>query len=103
MPANRSNAFGMCQLVRLVTQLVPTFAGMDVPWAPADNSYHSYELRYDPGLQTADLWIDGTQRVTGYRGLSQFQGDGDFLFGATVWESHRAVASFQNVRFEINP
>jgi hypothetical protein len=91
------------QLVRLVTQLVPTFAGMDVPRAPADNSYHSYELRYDPGLQTADLWIDGTQRVTGYRGLSQFQGDGDFLFGATVYESHRAVASFQNVRFEINP
>jgi tRNA A-37 threonylcarbamoyl transferase component Bud32 len=91
------------QLVRLVTQLVPTFAGMDVPWAPADDSYHSYELRYDPGLQTADLWIDGTPRVTGYRGLSQFQGDGDFLFGATVFESHRAVASFQNVRFEINP
>jgi hypothetical protein len=35
--------------------------------------------------------------------LAQFQGDGDFLFGATVYESHRAVASFQNVRFEFNP
>jgi hypothetical protein len=61
------------QLVRLVTQLAPTFAGMDVPWAPADDSYHTYELRYDPGLQTADLWIDGTQRVTGYRGCRSFR------------------------------
>jgi serine/threonine protein kinase len=93
---------GEQDLVRLNTQLVPTMAGLEVP-VLHDDAYHAYELRYDPGLQTADLWIDGTKRLSGYRGHTQFQGDGDMLFGVVAFKSVRGVASFQDVRFEINP
>lgn len=93
---------GVQDIVRLNTQVVPTMAGLEVPLLH-DGAYHGYELRYDPGLQIADLWIDGTRRLTGYRGHTQFQGDGDMLFGAVAFKSLRGVASFQDVRFEINP
>jgi tRNA A-37 threonylcarbamoyl transferase component Bud32 len=89
--------------VRLQTQIVPSLEGLD--WTPAatDDAYHIYDLRYDPAALSADLWVDGAKRLTGYRGHSQFQQDGDLLFGVAVFESTRAVASFQDVRFEINP
>ncbi|HYM23895.1 MAG TPA: hypothetical protein VEU08_11815, partial [Vicinamibacterales bacterium] len=89
--------------VRLQTQIVPTLEGLD--WTPAatDDAYHTYDLRYDPGAQSAELWVDGVRRLTGYRGHSQFQQDGDLLFGVSVFQSARGVASFQDVRFEINP
>jgi hypothetical protein len=71
---------------------------------PGDrNAYHAYELRYDPGRQVADLWVDGSKQLENYRGYSQFQGDGDLVFGIGVSESARAIASFQTVRLEINP
>jgi serine/threonine protein kinase len=93
---------GAEDVVRLSTQLVPTIEGMEVA-VPHDELYHAYELRYDAGLQTVDLWMDGTKRLSGYRGHTQFQGDGDIVFGVAVRESRRGVASFQDVRFEINP
>jgi len=89
-------------IARVATQLVPTIQGMEVS-LPHDEAYHAYELRYDAGLESADLWIDGTKRLSGYRGGNQFQGDGDLVFGVAVRESRRGVASFQDVRFEINP
>jgi hypothetical protein len=94
---------GTDQRALLQTQVVPLFDGLYLPWERADDAYHTYELLYDPGLQTASLWVDGIRRLTGYRGHSQFQTDGDVLFGVAVYESARAVASFQTVRFEINP
>lgn len=94
---------GTDQRALLETQIVPVFDGMYLPWERADDAYHTYELLYDPGLQTASLWVDGTRRLTGYRGHSQFQTDGDVIFGVSVFESARGVASFQTVRFEINP
>lgn len=89
-------------VVRLNTQLSPTMAGMQ--WRmPHDGVYHLYELRFDPGLQVADLWVDGERRLTGYRGHNQYQTDGDLLFGATAYKSKSGVGSFQLVRFEIHP
>jgi hypothetical protein len=90
-------------IVRLYTQIVPTFQGIDFPLPRVANAYHSYELRYDAGLEMADLWIDGVKRLTGYRGHSQFQGDGDLIFGVGTYESSRGVASFQQVRLQIHP
>ncbi len=90
--------------VRLNTQIVPTFAGIDVSIPGLDEGYHHYELRYDQGLQTAELWVDGTRRAEGYRGHTQFQeADQGLLFGAAPYRGDRGAGSFQSVRFEINP
>ena len=94
---------GADDLVRLQTQILPASQGFEILLPHEADAYHTYDLRYDPGLQVADLLIDGVRRLTGYRGHSQFQVDGDLLFGVAVFGSARAVASFEHVRFEISP
>jgi hypothetical protein len=90
-------------LVRLFTRVTPLYEGLDVS-LPHDGAYHLYELRYDPGLKQATLWIDGEKRLGGYRGIGQYQGDGDLAFGAAVYKnSARGVGDFRSVRFEIHP
>jgi tRNA A-37 threonylcarbamoyl transferase component Bud32 len=91
------------EIVRLETQIVPTFKGIELVEPRAQRAYHRYELRYDPSLETAELWIDGTKRLEQYRGHSQFQDDMGLIFGAAPFKSPRGVASFQSVRFEIRP
>jgi hypothetical protein len=90
--------------VRLNTQIVPTWEGLEV-WVPGPNpAFHKYELRFDASLQTASLWIDGEKRLEGYRGHSQFQSPGSgVLFGTTPYRNQGGLALFQAVRFEINP
>ncbi len=45
-------------------------------WGPsytvegAGSTYHLYELVFDPGAGSADLFVDGTQRLSGYMGVS---------------------------------
>ncbi|RPH64808.1 MAG: hypothetical protein EHM89_00740 [Acidobacteria bacterium] len=92
------------EIVRLPTQLVPEFRGLDFLQSPA-GSYHRYELIYDPTLKTADLWIDGERRLTGYQGWTQnsFQLDAGLMFGVAVYKSDHSAGSFRSVRFEINP
>jgi hypothetical protein len=90
-------------IVRLNTQLVPTIQGQELRLPRMHPVYHKYELRFDPGLQIADLWVDGEKRLTGYRGHNQFQGVYGLMFGAALHKSDREMASFQSVRFEINP
>jgi tRNA A-37 threonylcarbamoyl transferase component Bud32 len=92
------------EIVRLPTQIVPEFRGMDLEQRPA-GAYHRYELRYDAALKTADLWIDGERRLTGYRGWTQntFRLGAGLNFGVAVYESDHGVGSFRLVRFEINP
>lgn len=91
--------------VRLTTQLIPSFQGLET-LVPDDGQYHDYELRFDNGQQMADLWIDGEKRLTGYRGVSDFQDrqdDWGVAFGASIYKSERSEGSFRSVRFEINP
>jgi tRNA A-37 threonylcarbamoyl transferase component Bud32 len=90
-------------VVRLNTQVVPTIQGMELRLPRGDATYHKYELRFDPGLQSADLWVDGDRRLTGYRGHTQFQENMGLFFGAGPYKSVRGLASFVSVRFEINP
>lgn len=90
-------------IVRLQTQITPTFQGIDLI-VPHETAYHLYELRFDPGLQSADLWIDGQHRLAGYRGHQQYQGDADLYFGAATYKnSPIGSGAFQSVRFEIHP
>jgi len=90
--------------VGLETQISPTvefiekieFAGI------ADIAHpHTYELRYDHVNGTASLWIDGKQRISGYRGHHQFQEDRGLFFGAAIYgNSPKGTAVFRRVRFE---
>jgi tRNA A-37 threonylcarbamoyl transferase component Bud32 len=91
------------EIVRLHTQIIPRFQGLDFRMPHIPGAYHRYELRYDPSLQSAELWIDGIKRVEDYRGLSQFQDDMGLFFGAGSYKNDRGAGSFQSVRFEINP
>jgi hypothetical protein len=51
-------------LARLQTQLVPTFLGFDAVLDRTD-VYHAFEMRFDPAMQVADLYIDGVKALTG--------------------------------------
>jgi tRNA A-37 threonylcarbamoyl transferase component Bud32 len=90
------------EIVRLSTQIVPDLRGMDYVQTPA-GQYHEYALIYDPNLKSADLWVDGVRRLTGYTGFSQFQKDRGLLFSAMVHNSERGSGVFRSVRFEITP
>jgi hypothetical protein len=89
--------------VLLQTQIVPATEGLDLRLPHVNGAYHRYELRYDPSLETASLWIDGTKRLDHFRGLTQFQEDTGLFFGAGPYQSERGAGSFQSVRLEINP
>ena len=77
---------------RLTTQVLPSFQGLETQIVD-DGQYHDYELRFDNGQQMADLWIDGEKRLTGYRGVSDFQDPQDdwgVTFGASDYKSERS-------------
>lgn len=93
---------GADDIVRLGTQIVPVRQGLDYR-RPHDDLYHLYEIRFDPGREDASLWIDGLQVLSGYRGHSQFQTDGDLIFGAATYRTEKGVGAFQLVRFAIHP
>jgi hypothetical protein len=46
------------------------------------STYHLYELVYNAATQTADLYIDGVDRISGYTGQTQFYDSGGTSFGA---------------------
>jgi tRNA A-37 threonylcarbamoyl transferase component Bud32 len=87
---------------RLQTQIVPSLRGLDAMLEGAV-SYRRFELRFDPELQSAELFVDGVKRLDGYHGHSQFQERRGIFFGAVSYRSDRGVADFRSVRFEINP
>jgi tRNA A-37 threonylcarbamoyl transferase component Bud32 len=89
--------------VLLQTRIVPTFEGLDLRMPHVAGAYHHYELRYDPSIQAATLWIDGVKRLESFRGLNQFQEDTGLFFGAGPYQSERGAGSFQSVRLEIHP
>jgi hypothetical protein len=82
---------------------VPNWQGLEVRLPRGENTYRNYELRYDPNLGSADLWIDGERRLSGYRGHDQFVDPHGLLFGAAPFQSPVGVGVFRSVRFEINP
>lgn len=93
---------GDAEIVRLTTQSAPDFQGIDVIQRPAGH-YHTYELVYDPHLESAVLWIDGEPRLKGYKGYSQYQDDTGLLFGSFAYKSPEGVATYKLARFAINP
>jgi tRNA A-37 threonylcarbamoyl transferase component Bud32 len=89
--------------VRLQTQLVPDFLGLDYhPTWPQESGHH-YELTYSPVLRTAKLWVDGELRLTDYPGHTQFKENRGLELGVAPFDSTRGVGLFDSVRLEINP
>src|SRR5262245_17353695 len=89
---------------RLITQIIPTYQGLELRLPRNPSTYHRFEWRFDPGLQTADLGIDDEKRLSGYRGHTQFQEETlGLMFGAAPINTPRGVVCFLGVRFEINP
>jgi serine/threonine protein kinase len=90
------------EVVRLLTQIVPEWRGLDSGPRPT-GGYHRYELVYDASLKSANLWVDGERRLTGYRGHRQYVEDNGLVFGAALYKGRRGAGSFRSLRFEINP
>ena len=90
-------------LVRLNTQIVPIVEGLDILIPQFQSAYRQYALVFDAGLGCATLFIDGRRTLSGYQGHRQFQKDLGLMFGAALYASPRGIATFQSVRFEVNP
>lgn len=64
------------------------------------NVFHHLEMRYDPGTQTAGLWVDGVQTLSGYTGHTEFRQGGGPGWGVT---GHTNDAFFAGVTFTSTP
>ena len=91
------------QAVRLIDKLLPSLEGAEFHLNGSGKSFHSYELRYDSSSQTADLFVDGIKRISGYRGHSEYAAHSWLAFGTHLYRSDLGVATFRTIRFEINP
>jgi hypothetical protein len=60
------------------------------------NGYHLYQLAYNPASHTADLFIDGVDRIQGYQGHSEGNLFTGFYFGAL----DHGTANFNLARLE---
>lgn len=50
--------------------------------AGSDKTYHNYDFVYDATTGTADLFVDGVVRISGYRGQTGYWNGGMAFFGA---------------------
>lgn len=77
-----------------------TLSGPGTPCHGTD--YHLYELVYDPGAGSADLFIDGIERFSDYPGHAFGLGN----YAGVIWGSGSSCADgyaeFRLVQFEIN-
>lgn len=65
----------------------------------SDNLYHLLEMRYDPGTQSASLYVDGVLRLSGYTGHQMFRENHGPSFGVS---GNTVQANFVSVAFDIN-
>jgi DNA-binding winged helix-turn-helix (wHTH) protein len=90
--------------VALTKQVSPKFEWVEKVEFPgvADVAHpHRYELRFDHVRQSANLWIDGQQVFSGYRGHHQFLGNRGVMFGTAIYgNAKRGSFVFRTVRFE---
>ena len=74
------------------------------PWAfeGGGSGYHLYELLYDPSLGSADLFIDGIERVSNIIANTSVYSGRSVLWGATT-SPDTGEGRFSSVRFETAP
>ncbi len=57
--------------------------GYGPTYALNDAGYHTYDLVFNPQTQSASLFIDGVERLSGYTGHTNYLNDYGLIFGAT--------------------
>lgn len=84
------------------TPLVDFLAGPSGDLTGLDDGWHLYEVIYDPGTATADLFVDGTEEISDFAGWN-----GSFLGGTVSFGSGAGGADgngyYNLVQFEIVP
>jgi hypothetical protein len=63
------------------------------------NDYHLFDMRYDPASQTAGLWVDGVQVLSGYTGHTQFRESHGPAWGVAGFS---LPANFNCIAFTVN-
>ena len=66
------------------------------------SGYHNYQLRYQPVIGSASLWIDGTEKLTGLTGASTSSGV-KFLWGGGQNPYGTLAANWNEASFTIIP
>jgi hypothetical protein len=85
----------------LADTLVPSGFGFfthGATYTLTDSGYHQYQLVYNPGTQTADLFIDGIDRIMGYQGQTGYVSGGVAAFGAF----NTGQGNFSSFQVEVN-
>lgn len=68
----------------------------------SNDDYHLYEVIYDPGTATADLFVDGIERISDFVGVDSGFQDHRVTFGSGGGGA-AGVANWNLVKFEIIP
>ena len=82
-------------------QIVPQYVLMRSELQLDPDAYHEYRMVYSPQSASADIFVDGTLRIRGYRGENQFQEGLNIDYGAERFNSAEGRAAFKLVRFQI--
>ena len=65
------------------------------------NGYHLYELIYDPDVNDSKLWVDGTQRVSGYAGYAPTGSTGQEVLWGSGSSADQGQGNYNLVQFEL--
>jgi hypothetical protein len=89
------------ETARCLLGVAPQSHGLDWTLPGPAGARHQLILAWTPESGTAELFVDGVQRISGYRGTPEFRYDLGFTFGAARYRSQRGVGVFWKIRFEI--
>ena len=89
-------------VVTLATSILPV-TGPSFTLVGSGSTVHVYELVYDPSAHTADLFVDGVRRLTGYAGMTQFQSDGGLMMGSSLLGAANGIGYDAFARIELLP
>jgi hypothetical protein len=77
-------------------------AGPSFTLEGAGNTYHTYDLIYDPTAGSADLFIDGIERISNFSGYGFSETLGNVGWGAGS-SADTGQGNFNHVRFSVVP
>jgi tRNA A-37 threonylcarbamoyl transferase component Bud32 len=92
---------GEPDVIRLLTGFTPEIHGAELPLPEPAGARHRYVLALPPGSTSAELWVDGVKRYSGYAGTNEYLYGRGPEIGATRYRSARGVGVFWSFRFEI--
>jgi hypothetical protein len=92
---------GQADTIRLLTGFTPAIHGVEMPLAGAAGAPHRYVLALAAGSGSAELWVDGVKRYSGYTGVSQYLYERGAELGVARYRSARGAGVFRGFRFEI--